>query len=231
MQKLGEGEPYQIPTAVYGCKVGQDIRLFLTGRKSWSDFVDAVAKAYVKMVQDLLYTEFTNAASRLPVPAPFQGTGLLDANAKDDFDEIIENVEMSNDNVPVVIMGTKTALKKLNGLVTNSSAVDWMASSQKEAIAATGILGNYEGTALLEIPQRFADNDVTRKLIDNTKLYIMPVVADNKFIKYVNGGETELEITEIGRTLNDMQSYELQRRIGVGTIITRNFGVWTIQNQ
>lgn len=225
IQKLNEGESFSIPTAMYGCKVGDPIKLFVLGRKSWSDFVDAVPKAYIKMLQDMIYTEFTNAVDKLPVPESFKGTGALSAANKDEFDEIIENVEMSNDNVPVVIMGTKTALKKLNALTD----VDWRSASQKEAIASTGILGSYESSVLLEIPQRFADNDVTKKLIDNTKLYIMPVVADNKFIKYINGGETSLEVTEVGTTLNDQQSYEVQRRIGVGTIITRNFGVWTLE--
>lgn len=229
-QKLNEGQPYTVPTAYYGCKVGQDIKLFLLGRKSWSEFVDAIPKAYIKMLQDMIYTEFTNAASTLPLPAEFQGTGALDPDSKDDFDELIENVEMSNNNVAVVVMGTKTALKKINGIVTGTNAINWMADSQKESIAHTGILGDYEGTVLLEIPQRFADNDTTRKLIDNTKLYIMPLVDDNKFIKYINGGETTLEVTEVGATMNDQQSYEVQRKIGVGTLLTRNFGIWTITN-
>lgn len=223
-QKLNEGESFTVPTSVYGIKVGSDIRLFLTGRKNWTDFTDAVAKAFVKQIQDELYSEFMNAAQKLPVPDPFVGGGALSEGTKEDFDEIIENVEMSNDNVPVVIMGTKTALKKLNGLTD----VDWRADSQKEAVAATGILGHYETSALLEIPQRFARNDVTKKLIDNKKLFIMPVVDDNKFIKYVEGGEVELNVDEIGKTMNDQQTYEVQRTMGIATIITRNFGVWTL---
>ena len=229
MQKLNEGESYTVPTSYYGIKVGQDIRLFLTGRKSWSDFVDAVPRAYIKHFQDVVYTEFTNAAKNLPLPAEFQNTGTLSPATKDDLDELIENVEMSNDNVPVVIMGTKTALKKINNVVTGTNAINWMADSQKESIAHTGILGDYEGTTLLEIPQRFADNDTTKKLIDNTKLYIMPVVDDNKFIKFVNGGEVSLEVIEIGATLNDMQSYEVQRKMGVGVLLTRNFAVYTLK--
>ena len=116
MQKLNEGEPYTVPTAYYGVKVGQDIKLFVLGRKSWSDFVDAIPKAYIKMIQDMIYTKFTGAATALPLPSEFTGTGALDDTNKEDFDELIENVEMSNDNVPVVIMGTKTALKKLINL-------------------------------------------------------------------------------------------------------------------
>ena len=224
-QKLGEGNAYSVPMSWYGIKVGSDIRLFLTGRKNWSDFINAVSRAYIKAFQQEVYAEFTNSVSKLPVPEPFIGNGELNDASKEDFDEIIENVEVSNDGVPVVIMGTKVALKKLDGLVK----IDWIANSQKESVATTGILGSYETSKLLEIPQRFADNDLTRKLIDNTKLYIMPVVADNKFIKYVESGEVEVEITEQGRTQNDQQTYDVQREMGVATVITRNFGVWTIE--
>ncbi len=229
-QKLKAGEPYTVPTAYYGVKVGQDIRLFLTGKKSWAAFIDAAVKAFVDFTIQQIYSKFANAASTLPLPAGLTDSGALTAANKDDFDHIIEVVESLN-QTPVVIMGTKTALKKLNGLVNNATAVNWMAASQKESIAHTGILGDYEGTDLLEMPQRYNLTDLsaaTGPLVDNTKLFIMPIGEDNKFIKFINGGETILEVNEIGATLNDQQSYEIQRKIGVGTVISKYFGVWTI---
>lgn len=224
-QKLGDGTPYSVPMSWYGVKAGTDIRLFLTGRKSWSDFIDAIAKAYIHETQDEIYSEFVNSVAKLPVPEPFTGSGVLSAATKDAFDEIIENVEASNDGAQVVIMGTKLALKKLDKLVN----VDWIANSQKEAVASMGRLGNYETSTLLEIPQRFKHNDVTSKLVDNTKLWIMPVVADNKFVKFVESGEVDVEITEEGRTQNDQQTYDVQRQMGIATVITRNFGVWSLE--
>ena len=230
MQKLAPGEFFTVPTAYYGVKVGQDIRLFLTGRKNWSAFIDAVVNAYLDLTIELIYSKFANAASTLPLPAGLTDSGALTAANKDDFDHLIEVVESLIGNVPVVIMGTKTALKKMNNLVNNSTAVTWMAASQKEAIAHTGILGDYEGTDLLEMPQRYNLGDLSANggLVDNTKLFIMPVGEDNKFIQYINGGETILEVNEIGETLNDQQTYEIQRKIGVGTTLTKYFGVWTI---
>lgn len=229
-QKLAPGEFYTIPMAYYGIKVGQDIRLFLTGRKDWSAFIDAVVKAYADFIIEQIYSKFINSATNLPLPAGCTDSGALTAANKDDFDHLIEVIESLNGNVPVVIMGTKTALKKMNNLVNNNTAVNWMAPSQKEAIAHTGILGDYEGTDLLEMPQRYklSDLSVNGALIDNTKLFIMPVGEDDKFIKYINGGETTLEVTEVGATLNDQQTYEVQRKIGVGTLLTKYFGVWTI---
>lgn len=224
MQRLGSGQSYHVDTAVYGIKVGGDIRLFLTGRKDWGAFVDAVVKAYIQKVQTLIATQFANGVNMLPVPATLKGTGALNASVKAQFDAIIEKVSAANES-GVVIMGTKTALKALNAL----TKVDWAdpANSIKESVANTGIIGNYEGTPLMEIPQKFTDKTLATPIVDNKKIYIMPAV-DDKFIKFVDYGETELEVNEKGATQDDMQSYEVQRRMGVATIMTRYHGEWTI---
>lgn len=221
IQRLASGSSYTVPTSRYAVKVGSDIRLFLTGRKNWSDFIDAVAKAYRKKIQDELYSEFMNAAAKLPVTTGFTGTGALSKDKKDDFDNIISNVAMANDVSSVVIMGTKAALKKLNALCE----VDWASDAQKQQISETGILGTYEGTTLLEIPQRFKDNKLAEKLVDSNVLLIFPVI-DYKPVKFIDGGETTLEYSQAGDNMDDQQTYEAQRRMGVATIITRQFGQW-----
>lgn len=222
LQKLGMGQSFSVPTSTYGIKVGSDIRMFTTGRYDWSQFVQAVGRAFTQAIQEELYGEFMNASKKLPVTTGFVGNGTLAAGSKAMFDEIIQNVETVN-GVPAVIIGTKTALKKLNAL----TAIDWAdpAESIKEAVATTGIIGSYEGTQLLEIPQRFKFNKPGEKMVDDSKLLIFPLV-DYKPIKLVDGGESTLEITEVGETKNDLQSYEVQRDLGVATIITRYFGEW-----
>lgn len=221
MQKLGLGETITIPTYYYAVKVGTDIRLFLTGRKNWSDFIDAVTTAFTKKIQADIYTAVMSASQKIPASEQYNKTGSLD---KDTLDTLIEDVSAANGGVEVAILGSKTALKKLNGLTD----VDWISYSQKEAVANSGILGTYEGTTLVEIPQRFADNDTATKLVDNKKLLIMPMV-DNKFVKFVDYGETTIEVTEAGETMNDQQSYEVTRRMGVGVIITKYFGSYTME--
>lgn len=226
IQRLGSGQSYNVPTAVYGIKVGGDIRLFLTGRKDWGAFIDAVAKAYLDKIQTIVKTQFASTTNLIGTPAPLTGTGDLDDTTKDQFDEIIEKVGAANES-PVVIMGTKTALKSLNKLYASGNGVNWIAASQKESVAHSGILGDYEGTVLIEIPQKFTDKTLATPIVDPTKIYIMPQV-DNKFIKFVDYGETELEVNEKGATMDDMQTYEAQRRFGVATLMTRFFGIWTL---
>ena len=78
-----------------------------------------------------------------------------------------------------------------------------------------------------KLQQKYKDKNLTTAIVPNNKLYIMPKV-DNKFIKFVDYGETELEASEKGATKDDKQFLEVHRRMGVGTLLTRYHGVWTL---
>lgn len=172
-----------------------------------------------------MYAEVMNVGAKLPVPSQFAKSMALSAANKATFDELIDDVSIANDNVPVYILGTKSALRKISGLAD----IDWVTEDQKKDVAAMGRLGSYEGTTLVEIPQRFALNDTSVKLIDSTKLLIMPQV-ENKFVKFVDVGETEIVEAgmEKGAKMDDIMTYEVQREMGIATQCGRYFGVWTI---
>lgn len=224
MQKLGEGEAFSVKTANYAIKVGMDIDVYLLKRKDWSEFIDATSRAFQIQVQNDMFTEVMAAGEKLPTNTQFNITKEINAENKARFDELISDVSTANDGVGVVIMGLKTDLKKL----TAFADIDWITEDQKKEVALLGRLGSYEGTTLIEIPQRFVNNDVTQKLIPAGKLLIMPNV-DNKFVKFVDVGETEiLESTEKGNRKDDFMTYEVQREMGVATIIDKYFGVWNI---
>ena len=224
IQNLGEGESFKVHTSTYGMKVGKDIDLILLGRVNFTELTDKIAEAFASMIQTTCYEEVYNASSKIPNNSQFVKTGALGAETKEEFDTLLEDVATANES-EVIIMGTKMALKKLNAL----AAVDWRSNSQKEAVASLGHLGTYEVTDLIEIPQRFARNDVTKKLIDNKMLLIF-AKNQEQFVKFVDKGETE--ITEAGLNKGDLaddfQTYEVQREMGVATILPRYFGVWKI---
>lgn len=232
LQRLGKGEKFTIPYARYGAAVGADINMYMIGREDWSKLTQAIARAFQVQIQQEIYNEMINAASSIPaaIRSGFVGTGVLGAATKDNFDAIISNVEIANES-SVVILGTKTALKKLNAL----SDINWRAASLKEDVSHSGRMGDYEGTLLMEIPQRFTSRTDLTPLIDNTKLWILPVDQTDKFIKMVDVGETEIdEILEKGEEhgrWDDIMKYEVQRSYGIATILGRYFGQWTISNQ
>lgn len=222
LQRLGSGESYTVTTSVYGIAVGADIDLYLAGRYDWAKLTDQCAAAFVRKVQNDIYAEMMNAGKKLP--AQFQGTGALSTATKDKLDTILEDVSLANDGAQVVIMGTRTGLQQFQKLMD----VDWITDDQKRDVATMGRLGYYGPYTLVELPQRFALNDTTKKLLDPKILFIMPQVED-KFIKFVDVGETEIyEVNEKGARMDDTMKYEVQRAMGVGVQIGRYFGVWTL---
>lgn len=229
LQRLGKGQTFTIPYARYGAAVGADINLYMIGREDWSKLCNAIAKAFTVQIQQEIYAQLLNAATSIPaaVRSGFVGTGALSAATKDNFDTVISNVQIANQS-SVVILGTKTALKKLNAL----SDINWRAASLKEDVSHSGRMGDYEGTVLMELPQRFTSKTNLTPLIDNTKLWILPASETDKFIKMVDVGETEIdEITEKGEEhgrYDDIMKYEVQRSYGISTILGRYFGQWTI---
>ena len=222
LQRLGSGESYTVTTSVYGIAVGADIDLYLAGRYDWAKLTDQCAAAFVRKVQNDIYAEMMNAGKKLP--AQFQGTGALSTTTKDKLDTLLEDVSLANDGAQVVIMGTRTGLQQFQKLMD----VDWITDDQKRDVATMGRLGYYGPYTLVELPQRFALNDTTKKLLDPKTLFIMPQVED-KFIKFVDVGETEIyEVNEKGARIDDTIKYEVQRAMGVGVQIGRYFGVWTL---
>lgn len=222
LQRLGSGESYTVTTSVYGIAVGADIDLYLAGRYDWPKLTDQCAAAFVRKVQNDIYAEMMNAGKKLP--AQFQGTGALSTTTKDKLDTLLEDVSLANDGAQVVIMGTRTGLQQFQKLMD----VDWITDDQKRDVATMGRLGYYGPYTLVELPQRFALNDTTKKLLDPKTLFIMPQVED-KFIKFVDVGETEIyEVNEKGARMDDTMKYEVQRAMGVGVQIGRYFGVWTL---
>lgn len=226
MQKLGEGKSFSVPTYNYAIKVGMDIDVYLTGRKDWSELVDKCAEAYQVEVQNDIFAAVYNASSKLPVPAQFVVTKELTEANKERFDELLADVSTANGNCGVTIFGLKTDLQKLSK-IAGFGSVSW-SDDQKREIAAMGRLGSYEGTPMVEIPQRFVTNDVTKKLIPSGRLLILPNLEE-KFVKFVDVGETEVrEQSQKGDRKDDFMTYEMQREMGIEVILDKYHGEWNI---
>ena len=227
LQRLPEGSTYSVETDLYGAAVGADIDRYLLGQEDWTKLIDAITKAFVVMTQDLIFTEILAAPAKLPVQTGFVETGALNDSTRKEFNKVLQNVSVANDNADVVIMGTMVGLQELENLIK----VDWISDGQKADKASMGRLGNYGRYQLIEIPQRFAKNDVTKDVYDDNVLWIF-ASGDDKLVDMIDVGETLIdEITERGEAngrIDDIMKYEVQRELGVATRIGRYFGQWTI---
>lgn len=224
LQRLAEGTTYSVETDLYGAAVGADIDRYLIGQEDWTKLIDSITKAFIVKVQELIFTEILAAPAKLPVQTGFVETGALAEGTRKKFNKVLQNVSVANDNADVVIMGTMVGLQELENLIK----VDWISADQKADKAAMGRLGNYGRYQLIEIPQRFAKNDLTRDMYDDNKLWIF-AAGDEKLVDMVDVGETLIsEITERNERIDDIMKYEVQRELGVATRLGKYFGSWTI---
>lgn len=228
LQRLGIGETYSIPVTRYGAAVGMELNRFMAGQEDWDKLVSTLARSFTMKQQVEIYNLAMNAAQALPVTTGFVGTGAFSSATKGAVDEIIENVSAANDGAEVVAIGTRTALKNF----TKLGDVNWIAPSMKEAVAHTGLLGDYEGTELIVVEQRFADKTLTTKLFDDTKILFLAKGVDNKLIDMFTYGETEIdEIIDKGEEhgrYDDLGKYEIQMSWGMAVRVKRMFGQWTL---
>ena len=222
-QRLGSGKAFNVRTSWYGIKIYVEYERFMTGAIDWSEFIQKVYEAIDKKFNSMIFSTFTGIASYLPAGGQWVKTSQLNANTEDTFLQLVQDVATAN-GTDVVIMGTRFALAKL----TNLEDVKWISDDMKKERNTTGRVGYFMGYRLVELPQVFADNDTTTRLVSNDVLYIMPT-ADNKFIKVFDEGDTQLmQVTDKDTNVDMTYEYEVQYKMGVAVVIGRLFGVWNI---
>lgn len=224
LQRLRGRRTISIPTELYVVKIGADINRYVLGDVDWSAWISNISRSYIAMIQEETYAQFGNAITSLP--AQFKGSGTLDSTTKASFDAIISAVSAANNGADIILLGDKAALAKINGLAD----VQWGYTDQKRSVMETGNIGIYDGNRLLPIKNRFTDKTLQNYVFPTDEIYILPVIGEEgKFIKMIDEGDVEiLEQMERGDNLSDLQTYEVQRRMGFGIVLGRYFGQWEI---
>lgn len=223
-QRLGEGSTYSVKTSWYGIKIYAEYEHFMTGKVDWARFIQKVYEAFDQKVNSMLYTAFMEAGDKVLPADQFTKTIQMVPANEETIITLADDVATVN-GAEAVIMGTKVALSKL----TKVGDVSWASNEMKQERNTLGRLGMWNGIRLVEIPQAFAPNDTTNKLVDNNRLLVMPV-GDNKFIKMFDEGDAVVnETTDRGVHMDMTVDFEYQQKMGVATVINKKFGQIKIQ--
>ena len=146
-QRLGKGSSFTVATSWYGIAVYSEYERLLTGAEDFSTFVNKLFEAVDRYVNESIYQAMLAAAEQLPGGATGSGqwvkTGELNDSTKEVFVQLIEDVQMAT-GMEVVIMGTKTALSKLEGI----QDINWISEDMRVARNTTGRIGHWEGIRL-----------------------------------------------------------------------------------
>lgn len=219
-QRLDIGESFAVSTSVYGAKVSADFIRFITKRISWATLVAKIQEAMQLKLATEIYVTFMGSMSYLP--AEFKHTGSL---SEDKMLDIIEHVRISNNYAPIVIAGTRKALRQLHKGYqgTNSFLVS---DSMKNNINKMGHLETWEGHTLLEIPQ-VHNGDTFDFMLDDNRLMVLS--SNTKPIKVIKEGTGMIRETNDGRTNMDMSiDHTYLTRYGIVTIFNNAYGMYEL---
>lgn len=219
-QKLNIGDSFTVGTKTYGIKIYGDFLRFISGRLDWAAFVRKIEEALRYKLAEDIAAGFM--ASSQYLPAQFQKTGTFtDANMSD----LIQHVSVANQYAPLIIAGTRNALKKINDVYKSQSFL--MSYNMMDQINQQGILNVYEGIPLMEIPQVFQLNTFDFKL-DDSKLFVLP--ANTKPVKVVREGQTIIadNVGQNGWNADMSMEHTVVTKYGVATIFNTAYGAYTL---
>ena len=214
-QSIDLGEEFTLPKEWIYIHVYEELERFLLKISTLEKLTDKIYKSVNKFIQDRIYAQFQNVAQA--VPTEFTASG----NSEEAVGKLCDLVQAAGGYDSLTIAGTKGALRKLAGIIPDKM----FASSQKEAKANTGSIGDWEGNKLMIIPQTLKSGTFELALNDSM-LFIMG--GDVKPIKLEFIGDTRSDMDTTGKKNNDMSvDIQVQTLMGMGLLLPPYFGVFT----
>lgn len=220
-QKLNIGESFSVKTEWFGAKVYADFLRFIAGRVEFDKLVSKIDEAMRHKMAESIYSAFM--ASGQYLPAEFTHSGDFDAT---EMNKIIQHIQATNNQAPVVIAGTRNALRAIQGSFNNTAGNTFLVSeAMKEQIQNQGLIQTWEGIPLLEIPQVHIPNTFDF-MLDDKKLMILP--ANVKPVKVVREGESIIKETEAMENMDMSVEYTFLTKYGIATVFNVMYGMYTL---
>lgn len=189
-QRFDVGTSFSVTMKDYGIKVFEYFERIASGRVDFATVVNEIAKAIDKKLVTVAEETFIKAVEA--IPSEFKYAGGTDIEA---ILEVVEHVQCANGQ-DAILVGTKTALRKLNGLVDVAMYSDGMKDEKNKV----GVIPFFEGVPCMELKQghKVGTFDFVMK---NDEIYVF--AGDQKPVKVVLEGETEVKEISDGQTNAD----------------------------
>lgn len=215
-QKIGRAKDVAIDTEWSYIDCYEELDRFLKGYTTTVEMLSEVREGFAIDMDNRISTVFNGMGAYLP--SQFVANGTYD---KDTLMDIIRRVQTAN-RKKAVVAGSQRALSK----VVEGINTAWLADSQKEELATTGMVLKNTGLGVeaIVIPDSFIPYSYDFAGADDT-IYVLP---DEQLIKvYFEGDVRAKENTEQD---NHDQTIDIQfqHKVGVELVTSQLFGKYTI---
>ena len=215
-QKIGRAKDVAIDTEWSYIACYEELDRFLKGYTTTVEMLSEVREGFAIDMDNRISTVFNGMGAYLP--SQFVANGTYD---KDTLMDIIRRVQTAN-RKKAVVAGSQRALSK----VVEGINTAWLADSQKEELATTGMVLKNTGLGVeaIVIPDSFIPYSYDFAGADDT-IYVLP---DEQLIKvYFEGDVRAKENTEQD---NHDQTIDIQfqHKVGVELVTSQLFGKYTI---
>ena len=221
-QALKPGKKFTIDTDWYAIKVYADFQMFMLGRTDFAALIDKMYESVEKYRRDAMYTAFMSIDESLPTDMVLE-TAISEATK----DAIIEHIELvkSVTGKDVLLVGSRVAIGKLQSTIPYALYSNEMKNERYH----DGGLGMWEGYDCFGI-NRVNKLGTRTNILDNTKIYILPVDADFKPIKDVISGDLEFhQDTDTWARKDRTVEASIYYEEGIGVVVNQLFGEIKIQ--
>ena len=219
-ERFDIGTSFSVKTTWFEVHFYNEFERFMKNIDSFTKLMDKARKSFIKSFQDALYVAFSNMGDILPVD--FVGNGTLSTDSeKEALLLICEKVQTATGHKPVLV-GSATALRKLQGKIEDN----WVADSAKEERKKNGVVSTWEGYELVVLPNVFKAGTYEFELSTDK---ILIISNESRPIKFVYEGESRMKQVEDNRTNADMTfEAQIQPKAGIGVVADNIFGQWTL---
>ena len=212
-QRIVGGDAIKVPTEMKIVRVYENLGRLLAGRIDFNKFVDGVAKAFNEYIVTAAYTALAGiTANTYNLDGTYVKSGSMNP---EDLLELVNHVEAATGK-KAMILGTKTAVRKLGAEVTYSA-------EQNADLYNKGYIAKFGGTDVVALEQAHIPGTSEFALADDA-LWI--IATEDKPVKVVNEGEGLLVEGDAAKNADLTQEYVYGQGVGVGVVCAAKLGYW-----
>lgn len=210
-QRAGAGTRVSVDTSVHAIRIYEEFSRFMSGRIDWNALCNKVAEAFQKAIWQDIYAEFAAVTANLASPYGVSAatTGTPDA---DELLELIAHIEAATGKTAKIV-GTQAALKKMSDIAVANGVSD----KAKDDLYAQGFYGKFYGTEVFKLNQVHTAGTDNFALADDV-IYV--IATDDKFIKFVDEGETIIDDRDWTENADMTIEYRMLQRWGVALALS-----------